>query len=43
MKNVKLISLMSISVVMLLLFGCGQKDVSNVVEGNAAEQAYVAP
>jgi len=43
MKNVKLISLMSISVVILVLYGCGKKDVSNVVEGNAAEQAYVAP
>lgn len=28
---------------MLILSGCDRKDTSNVVEGNAAEQVYVAP
>jgi len=43
MKKSNFILLSAIAVGMLLLNSCGQKDVGNVVEGNAAEQAYVAP
>lgn len=35
--------LTSALIAMLLISSCSQKDASSVVEGNAAEQAYVAP
>ena len=43
MKNANLKSTLSFFSILLLLGSCGQKDVGSVVEGNAAEQAYVAP
>ncbi len=43
MKRSNLASLIVIIAGLYMLYGCGQKDVGSVVEGNAAEQAYVAP
>lgn len=44
MKNKTLKSILCSLAVVTLFWGCGQKkDLGNVVEGNAAELAYVAP
>lgn len=43
MKNRFLFSIIWLSLLTLVFSGCSKKDSSDVVEGNAAEQAYVPP
>ena len=43
MKTIRKQHLIILSALAFSFFGCQQKDAANVVEGNAAEQAYVAP